>query len=226
MKTWMKIAMWLGLGGGIGFFAGYQIGQRSSDKEHEDDYSTGYHDAEQAYQARNQYTDVNSHLNEYRGEDFDGDSILARPFDKSVLLEEDPPMPVEPPVIGDEEDIEVEPIRQLHATHMNQKQITEEDYWENPWQYDKEELIFYEGDQALLNRTTRERYTSMDEIEQTIGIGMITAFYPSGKEDLDTIFVKNDTAGVLYRIDRIEESLGDILSGADAPDYEEDDDAE
>ena len=37
MKLWMKALVWLGLGGGIGFFAGYRVGLIRSDKGDLDD---------------------------------------------------------------------------------------------------------------------------------------------------------------------------------------------
>lgn len=223
MKTWIKILMWVGLGGGIGFFAGLQVGSKRSavmETEHwEAAYNNGradgYAKAVEDNKNKNAWEEVTpqivkSSIKEYRG-DFDGDRI-------TVIPEEDPPMVEEPPVIGDEEDIEDVP--QLHPQHMIPVQITEDEYYANPWGYDQESLIFYEMDEVLFNKDTLKAMTTKDEIDQVIGLGMTFNFYLKDGETLDVIFVKNDTMGVIFRIDRIDAAYQD--EGAD-PEYEEED---
>lgn len=221
MKTWMKILMWVGLGGGIGFFAGLQVGSKRSavmETEHweavynngrTDGYAKAVEDNKNAWKEVTQQI-AESAIKDYGG-DFDGDHV-------NVTAEEDPPMVEEPPVIGDEEDIEDVP--QLHPQHMIPVQITEDEYYANQWGYDQESLIFYEMDEVLFNKDTRKAMTTKDEIDQVIGIGMTFNFYLKDGETLDVIFVKNDTMGVIFRIDRIDAAYQD--EGAD-PEYEEED---
>ena len=59
-------------------------------------------------------------------------------------------------------------------------------------------------------------------MDQIIGIGMTFNFYKSDGEVLDAIFVKNDTNGVIYRIDRLDAAYMDEIVGKDAPEYLED----
>ena len=213
LKPWMKIAMWLGLGGGVGFFAGYQLGQRNKGKAERMAYESGKSDGfyECACDSGEYLEAFEKVRKEYEG------------LTENEPQPEDPEMPKEPPVIGDEEDIEEPPIPQLHPQHMIPVQITEEEYFDNPWSYDKEELIFYEMDEVLYNITTRQAYTAKDDIDQAIGIGMTFQFYLKDGEVLDAIFVKNDTMGVIFRIDRLDASYEDEVVGVNAPDYEEDD---
>jgi hypothetical protein len=208
MKNWMKILMWAGLSGGIGFFAGYQIGAREKGKAeraaYEEGKSDGFYDCA-----------VNS------GEYLDAFENVRKEYEGTTQDEpedEEPPMPEEPPTIGDE--AEIEEIPQLHPQHLVPVQITEEEYYENPWHYDQESLIFYEMDEVLFNKDTREAMTTKDDQDQVVGIGMLFNFYLKDGESLDTIFVKNDTMGTIFRIDRMDAAYMD--EGAD-PEYEEED---
>ena len=209
MKTWMKVLMWLGLGGGVGFFAGYQVGAGKTQKAYEDGIADGYSDGLKAYRP----IAVQNTIKEYRGGDFDGDSV-------QVTTEEEVEMPEETPVIGDEE--EIEEIPELHPQHLIPEQISEEEYYSNPWGFDQESLYFYELDEVLYNRETKKAIKDKDAMDQVIGIGMTFNFYKKDGEVLDAIFVKNSTMGVIFRIDRLEASYMDEIVGANAPEYEED----
>lgn len=199
MKAWMKILMWVGLGGGIGFFAGYQVGTKSANNSakellNQTDYTAWKVNEEEAREAMDLYSG------------------------KELVTVEEPEMPEEIPVIGDEE--EIEEIPELHPQHMIPERITEEEYYENYWQYDQEELLYYEGNKVLFNKTTNSAIKDKDEIDQILGIGMIFSFYKKDGEVLDAIFVKNDTMGVIFRIDRIDD---DYETGSDEPEFEEED---
>ena len=239
MKTWMKILMWLGVGGGIGFFAGYQVGHKAGAKEKVEElqvdedkafragynkaygempYEDGYHQAlvdAGAIKYDKQPEPTVDYLNQYRGYDFDGDEVNLVEIKPE---EEDADMPEEKPIIGDEE--EIESVPQLHQQHFIPEQITDEEFYQNPWNYDQESMIFYEIDGVLFNKDTQVALTNKDDIDQAIGIGMTFEFYKNG-ETIDTLFVKNDTIGMLFRIDRIDAAYTDIVSGAGAPEYDE-----
>ena len=216
MKQWLKILMWCGLSGGIGLFAGIQIGTAQERKRIDDlqinewsAYEGGYN---QALRDKEKEEEANDSLDLYAG----GTYIGTEPE------EEDGEMPEDPPVIGDEKDIEE--IPELHPQHMIQELITEEEYYANPWGYLQESLTWFTEDNVLYNNDTRASMRTQDEIDQVVGIGMKYAFYYKNGEVLDAIFVKNNTAGTLYRIDRVEDSSGSPTSGVDAPEYEEDED--
>lgn len=216
MKPWMKALMWVGLGGGIGFFAGFRIGkgrENKTDAEADAIYNDGWHDG---YEQGAHVSEGLENLRQYRGDvDTDGDELFMPP-------EEDPEMPEDPPEIGDEKDIEEVP--ELHPQHMIPQLITEDAYYTNPWGYDQETLNYYEADEVLYNRDTRKAIKNKDEMDQAIGIGMIFNFYLKDGEVLDAIFVRNDTMGVLFRIDRLDTAFEDEIGGANVPEYEEEDD--
>lgn len=220
MKPWMKAVFWAGLGGGIGFFAGWQVGQKGrrklTDAEEERVYNDGWQDG---YEARRSDAEALERLEQYRGgslgNDTDGDELFVQP-------EEEPEMPEDPPEIGDEEDIEEVP--ELHPQHMIPQLITEDAYYTNPWNYDQEHLNYYETDEVLYNRETRKVIKNKDEMDQVVGIGMLFNFYLKDGEALDAIFVRNDTMGVIFRIDRFDASYQDEIVGVNAPEYEEDED--
>ena len=216
MKTWMKVLMWLGLGGGIGFFAGYQMGARKAGEAYNDGYSAGVEDREKT--AEWDREEAANAMSNYRGDgDFDGDSVQGAPV-------EDAEMPEEAPVIGDEKDIEEIPYP--HPQYFVPEQISEDEYYTNPWGYDQEQLYFYELDEVLYNKETRKAIKDKDTMDQVIGIGMTFNFYKSDGEVLDAIFVRNDTTGVVYRIDRIDAAYTDEIDGGDSPEYELEDDTE
>lgn len=250
MKAWMKVLMWLGLGGGIGFFAGYQIGGHAARKgAFEEGYSAGKHDlfTETIHEACNGMAglaeasdNAAKALDQYRGEiglpnsEEASDSgwgpwhdIQPKTEDDETLWSftpsEEPEMPEEPPVIGDE--AEIEDIPELHPQHMTQRQVTEEYFYNNPNNFDQEDLLYYEGDGTLYNKDTRKAIDKKDEIDEVLGIGMLTNFHMKGA-DLETIFVENPTMGMLFRIDRVEDAFGDILNGVVTEEIDEEDDTE
>ena len=126
-------------------------------------------------------------------------------------------------MIGDE--AEIEDIPELHPQHMTQRQVTEEYFYNNPNNFDQEDLLYYEGDGTLYNKDTRKAIDKKDEIDEVLGIGMLTNFHMKGA-DLETIFVENPTMGMLFRIDRVEDAFGDILNGAVTEEIDEEDDTE
>ena len=218
MKTWMKILMWLGLGGGIGFFAGYKAGSAEKGKAERAAYemgrSDGFYDCATGGDVRDE---VEQALKEYSGidGDTDGDHVTGLVDDYVAAVGAAQRL---------EDDAETEDIPELHQQHLIPEQISEEEYYENKWGYDQEELVYYEDDKVLYDTATRKALKTQDDIDQVIGIGMLYCFRLKDGEELDAIFVRNDTMGVIFRIDRVEASYEDEISGADAPDYEEDED--
>lgn len=75
MKAWMKVLMWFGLGAGIGFFAGWQVGERQNARMEEEEAEQPAEDepAEETYQVT-----VDDVLDTYRG-DIDGDEVDEEP---------------------------------------------------------------------------------------------------------------------------------------------------
>ena len=217
MKPWMKIMMWIGLGGGIGFFAGYQIGTKGKREAYDEGREDGYSEYKDEH---NRYIwdfdrAAKEVLAEYAGKDTDGDAVDICQDD------EDAEMPEEEPEIGDE--AEIEEIPELHAQHMIPERISEEEYYENPWNYEQESLTYFEEDKVLYNNDTRAAIHDSDGQDQVIGIGMLLNFRQKDGEVLDAIFVRNDTMGVIFRIDRVEAAYDDEMSGADSPEYEKED---
>ena len=221
MKEWTKILMWIGLGGGIGFFAGYQAGHKVGSRDVWKQIE--YKDAENEKVLKRAF-DNGYDAGYFRGcltannERYSNAEEALKDYAGNPEPEEDPPMVEEPPTIGDE--AEIEEIPQPHPQHLIPELISEEEYYDNPWGYDQESLIFYELDEVLFNKDTRKALTSKDEQEQVVGIGTLFGFYLKDGETLDAIFVKNDTMGTIFRIDRMEAAY--IDEGAD-PEYEEED---
>ena len=234
MKAWMKVLVWLGLGGGIGFFAGYQAGKAGCEKE----FDAAVQEAADEFREKhrqewNEHFERLGQQTDNLRDSFDSLAVAAKEAadayrgDDETLWSftpsEDPEMPEEPPVIGDE--AEIEDIPELHPQHMTQRQVTEEYFYSNPNNFDQEDLLYYEGDDTLYNKDTRKAIDKKDEIDEVLGIGMLTNFHMKGA-DLGTIFVENPTMGMLFRIDRVEDAFGDILNGVVAEEIDEEDDTE
>ena len=152
--------------------------------------------------------DFDTSMSDYSGgmyEDTDGD--------ETTPADEDP---AEAP--GD--------IPSLHPEQMRQQIITEDEYYQNRWQYDQHELLYYSEDKVLFNKTTQQVIEGQGEQDDLIGIGTLAEFYtrPDGGPAAETIFVKNDTFSALFRIDFMDAAYDDPVSGGNAPDYEVDDD--
>lgn len=203
MKPWMKIIMWLGLGFGIGFFAGEQVGEHRAEKEK----------PEQPEVSAELYVGpARDAMEEYRGGDTDGDEVLTGYVPGFEPADDDPDMPTE-------EDIQIDPeIPQLHPQHLVPEIIGEEEYNANIWNYDLENLLFYEMDEVLYNETTQ---TIIENPEDVIGHGTLFEFGGDPNNPVDTIFVKNDTYGVLFRIDRIDAAFCDAVDGSFPPDEDD-----
>lgn len=191
MKPWMKILMWFGLGAGIGFFAGQQVGRNQAEKEE-------FQDEQQATYEQTEISDI---IDEYLGAQ-----------DKEI--EEEPEMPTPEEITIDAD------IPQLHPEHLVPEIIGEEEYNANIWQYDLENLIFYEMDEVLYDETTQSIIESPDHV---IGIGTLFEFGGDPNNPVDTIYVKNDTYGTLFRIDRVDAAFCDAVDGTCGPEDDDED---
>ena len=211
MKTWMKILMWFGLGGGIGFFAGYQVGARVQKTEDEESQESDMNIT--AFKPVAQDA-----LEVYRGGDTDGDKFLINPW-IGTATDEDDEMPEEEPRIGDEEDIE--DIPQLHPQDLVPSIITEQEYYQNEWNYDQESLVYYGRDNVLFDIDTQ---SVISDPTQVIGLATLMGLNAVH----ETLFVRNETTSTLFRIDWTEDAFdmrnaGDILPDEENDDFTEED---
>lgn len=209
MKTWMKILMWFCLGSGIGFCAGLRVGENRGRAEAEQ-----YYDPDEDDQIEN----IREELDEYRG-DIHTVKGIDEILRETATDEEEPEMPTEADLVIDPD------IPQLHPTHFVPEIISEEEFNLNPWQFDIENLIFYEMDEVLYNESKQE---PIQVPEDLIGIGTLFEFNGNPNNPVETIYVKNDTYGKIFRIDKLDAAFCDAVDGSfppedDAPEEEEDD---
>ena len=212
VKPWVKAAGWLVLGGGVGFFAGYQIGAWTSSKgpknankghsyvdgtaerDNHDKYLKDFDDAARQVMA------------EYGGQepigDIDGDELLADPNLAEKLAITDT-------------DVETVPddIPQLHPQHLVPVPISEKEWNENRDDLDKVDLIFYEYDEVLYCPDTQDIIVDADAM---LGFGATFRFYGDPNNPTDVIYIQNETMGAMYRI-RLEHA-----AYSDEPPAEED----
>lgn len=194
MKPWMKAIMWALCGAGFGYFIGDRIGYKRAQKEN----AELVEDTNPKDDGEWLYTQTVEALGEYAGNESD-----------------DPDMPTENDILIDPD------IPQLHPQQLIPEIIGEEEYNLNIWHYDLENLIFYEIDDVLYNETTQSIIENPDDV---IGIGTLFEFGGDPNNPVDTIFVKNETFGTLFRIDRLDAAFCDAVDGSCPPDDDNEED--
>lgn len=234
MKAWMRALVWLGLGGGIGFFAGFRVGNRMKKEEAEAIYGRldraekRNDDLEHNYQVnvdtiRNEYEsqiailkaenaqntkdakEAMDALREYLGGKDDLDVDNQNPEEDP----EDAEMPMEDPVIDDplEEEDEEEEIRQPHPEDFLPYSITRNEFVRNERGYGIQQLDYYTDDSVIFDPRKEEKWTHP---EQLLGIGWKTLFISTGGEPIREVYIQNDTMGMLYKITRIDASFAEL----------------
>ena len=228
MKMWMKALVWLGLGGGIGFFAGYQVGCRKTEKDVQDiqelvekinsdqdefNILIKKHEAEMT-EMRRQYEDALDAQREYLGGKDDeilseGQMEMDLDDDIDVDMEEEPEMPDDPFEEADEEesDSDGDEIQAFHPEDIRPFAITASEYLQNDPGYDKVELDYYTEDGVIFDPRREEKWTRP---EQLLGIGWQARFAGSEGKAPREIYIQNDTMGDLYKITRIDNSFSEL----------------
>ena len=215
MKPVLRALVWLGLGGGIGFFAGWQFGEKRAMKdidesceqareESREDFEDRLRKIEKEFEEerdsiRAQYEAAVDAVRSYKGMDEEIGTA-------TVIVEEDPPempmdepeMPVDP--LGDDE-----AIQQLHPEDILPYRITKDEYLENEKNYDLIDLDYYTEDRVIFDPRAEEKWTHP---EQLLGIGWNLHFISGhGQPRITEIYIQNDTMETLYRITRIDDSF-------------------
>lgn len=226
MKLWMKALIWLGLGGGIGFFAGYQVGahvkeevlddlnERLNNAEKRNDliegnYAVQIEQAEKSSESeilrlKEQLRIANEAVGAMR--QYKGIDTEQLPFRDE---EEDPEMPMDEPEMPDdplEEDGEDEEIQQPHPEDFRPYGITRGEYLANERGYGLKELDYYTDDAVIFDPKEEEKWTHP---EQLLGIGWKARFISTGTP-VSEVYIQNDTMGMLYKITRIEGSFAEL----------------
>lgn len=215
MKPWMKALVWLGLGGGIGFFAGYQLGYGRACKEMEptlnqlndlnehavqkfekerDDLTREH--ARELAETRELYEAAMAAQREYLGEKDD---------EVKDVIEEDPEMPEVPDLPDDP--LEDEEIPQPHPEDFLPFAISRSEYLQNENGYETMLLDYYTDDAVIFDPVNEEKWTHP---EQLLGIGWKAHFVSTDGRPVKEIFIQNDTMGTLYKITRIEASFAEL----------------
>lgn len=230
MKAWLKVLVWLGLGGGIGFFAGYQAGYQKDKKEvfeqanellnqKDRDAENRIAMRERAFERAMEAEREACRMAVEAVKDYAGikdDAVISEgQISMEELDEEEPEMPMEEPEMPDdsyldredEEDEEEEEIEQPHPEDFLPRTISEAEFRQNPEGYDVTDLDYYTDDDVVFEPKREEKWTHP---EQLLGIGWKAGFIGGKGIPLDTIYIRNDTMGMLYRVSRIEDSFSEL----------------
>lgn len=221
LTPWMKALVWLGLGGGIGFFAGFRMGY-SKDKK---DIITGCNQTISETRARERAQETKFWERQIELKDAEireikrtaqealkaqreyfgaKDDEILDDVDDSVM-EEIPAMPEDPfPEEDDGDNDGDKEIQQLHPEDLRPYEIERAEYEENPKGYDRIELDYYTEDCVIFDPSREEKWTHP---EQLLGIGWKERFYAGHKVPLREVYIRNDTMEILYKITRIEDSF-------------------
>jgi hypothetical protein len=227
MKLWMKAMVWLGLGGGIGFFAGWQFGEKRARKEAQEDMEdavnadrdkierqmqqvldeTNRKHEEMVASMRKSYEEALEAQREYLGGKDDQiisevqvEMDLDEDADEDVMDED---LDIDDLDSGYYEDPDGDDIPAFHPEDIRPFAITASDYLQNEHGYDKVELDYYTDDCVIFDPLREEKWTHP---EQLLGIGW-TAMFIGGDKPIREAYVQNDTMEILYKITRIDDSF-------------------
>ena len=229
MKLWMKALVWLGLGGGIGFFAGYQVGVRLKKEAAEDIYER-LDKAEKRNELieQNYKAEANSIRKEYESKIaiMKEEARMALKAQREYLggkddeVIDDAEMPLEPPEMPDdpfpeEEDDEEEEeafgdtdgdeIQQFHPEDLLPVPISAAEYLQGVDGYGRLELDYYTEDCVIFDPNHEEKWTHP---EQLLGYGWKALFISQdGKNRIREAYIRNDSMAELYKITRIDDSF-------------------
>lgn len=85
------------------------------------------------------------------------------------------------------------------------------DEWtENPQEFEKIDLLFYEGDEVLADDNDQ----ALDHIDEMVGLSNLDRF-GQGSGDPNTVFVRNEVREVDYEIARTHETYAHVVHGFD-----------
>ena len=225
MKNFLKALIWLGLGGGLGFFGGVAVGRRMEWKAINDEAE------EQSYTDLGSGVGLCRHpgltedewdrmVREYRGEDEEetGDNGGSKPVDlpqdaaewvhqvvEQARQEDERRRPAAP---GDNGGSKPTVIRQLHPQDMTPVILTEEEYDRNDKNLERAELIFYGLDEVLYDVEKEEVVGDPDGL---IGVGTLFGFGGDPDNPTDVLYVENETMGKIYRITYVDDAFCDIF---------------
>lgn len=215
LNGWMKALVWLGLGGGIGFFAGYKAGYNKDKSEIIADCGRTMTEDQMARRKASEELLAQKEAEIRRIKEEAQEALraqreyLAGKDDEDLddfVMEEVPEMPEDP--FPDDEDGDIdgdEEIQQLHPEDLRPYAITPEHFQENPKGYDKLELDYYTEDGVIFDPEREEKWTHP---EQLLGIGWKERFNsPKGKPPVREVYVQNDTMEIIYKITRIDDSF-------------------
>jgi hypothetical protein len=216
MKPWMKMLMWFGLGGAVGFFAGQQIGYNKAKKEDDevvnDAYDRGKNDG-----ARDMIDSLKTETMR----------CVARELGYITPEEEDAEMPMDPPEMPDDDE-PVEPASTtampFHPTMLIPEIVTEEQFCDRV-DLDEELILWYELDDVLYDVKDQKPLGPEDQAN-SIGLGAVHEFYSTVGGIKDEVFVINEALGTRYRIQRIEDAFIDAVDGGAGPEEDYEDDTE
>lgn len=233
MKYWMKVLMWLGLGGGIGYFGGFRMGSSKAGaegREREEELTQRLGKEREKYMWLNlQYScnteELCSLIDLCQKHNLDGEALkiiheIEKRYSGQSRIGYD----------ANAETEKTEEVRKEYAgdTSVEEEEralaekpaigdeadietspaiefISEQEYYDNPSGYAQEELIWYELDEVLWDKDTQTKM-SEEEGRKAIGIGTLEMFDigPLNQTPPDSLFIKNHILMNLFRVDRMD----------------------
>lgn len=207
MKFWVKALIWFGFGGGIGFFAGYQLGARSKAREDagdipEEKYAEGTESASEA---------IERAFTIYRGDDTVIDSLPDGWENDALPIDDVETVPAREQT---SEEVPAD-IPQLHPESMEPCPITQEEFERNELFYEQKILYWYEEDEVLYDE---ERQEIIPVPEDLLGYGALYGFGGDPNNPVETIYIRNETMGTLYQVELVHGSFYGSVVGTETPD--------
>lgn len=197
LKPWMKILLWFGMGSGIGFFAGYQVGYTARKKSEEPAHQ-GWEDILPDEDGKEEAAEA---LNEYTGYDGDTDSDVTVDIDLS-----------DAEALHKQLDVNI--VDPVPLVSHEPYPITEDEFNYNENGYEIKCLDYYEGDEVLYNPEDDDIVLDVDRI---LGENALLGFGGDPNNPVEVLYIQNDDRGAIYRVELVHESFNDTTEYATAP---------
>lgn len=193
MKTGLKILIGSALCGTGGFLCGWGMKGMKDEKDNRELERTLHEALDKARELEEIANVLAGNVPEATAEGRPEPGDIQNEYLGQTATDEDPPMPEEKPVIGDEAVVEKSPAIEF---------ITEQEYYENKGGYAQEEMIFYSLDEVVWNKDTQSRLNT-EEINRCLGYGTLQIFDadPLNQGTPEAIFVKNHILQSMFRVD-------------------------
>ena len=211
MKSWMKALLWLGFGGGVGFFVGYNVGSKHGDEIEEKKSKLRPNNVDESVVHIVREEEAQNAMDGYRG------MVAVEDVDLPEGWENDPL------TVNCDISEETAQSTESEVDTSIPYPITEEEFNFNDNGYDIKCLDYYEEDEVVYDPEFEEIVCNSDDI---LGTGWCSGFYGDPNNPTEVIYIQNNVYGTLYRVELVHAAFNEVVPGSIPPDDDDPDPCE